>query len=91
MFAVVVRESGEPEALNASGQHLETNVIPRVRQGPGFVTALWMTDRSGHTLNVLVFESEDAARAALERVRSAPRPNSLHLDSADIHQVLAKT
>ena len=90
MFAIVVHESGEPEMINGSRQHLETNVLPRVRQAPGFVTGLWMTDRAGETLNILVFESEDAARAALEPVRKAPRPERMRLETADVYEVLAR-
>lgn len=90
MFAVVVREDGDPELINRSGQHLETNVLPRTRQAPGFVSGLWMTDREGGTLNVLVFEGEDAARAALEPVRNAPRPEPMRLETADLYEVLAQ-
>ena len=38
MFPVVVRESGEPEMIDGSGEHLETNVLPRTRQAPGLVS-----------------------------------------------------
>ena len=41
------------------------------------------------TLNVMVFESEDAARSALEPVRTAPRPPSMQVESADVYDVLA--
>jgi hypothetical protein len=90
MFAVVVRESGEPEMIDGSGPHLETNVLPRTREAPGFVSALWMTDKGGGTLNILVFESENAARAALEPVRNAPRPSSMRLEGAEVYEVLAR-
>ena len=43
----------------------------------------------GATLNVMVFESEDAARSALEPVRTAPRPPSMQVESADVYEVLA--
>lgn len=90
MFAVVVRENGEREMINGSREHLNANVLPRTREARGFVSALWMTDRSGATLNVLVFESEDAARAALEPVRNAPRPGSMVVESAELYEVLAR-
>jgi hypothetical protein len=48
-----------------------------------------MTDGSGGTLNILVFESEDAGRAALEPVRNAPRPPFIRLDGATLYRVLA--
>jgi hypothetical protein len=91
MFAVVLRESGEQDQLDSSGAHLEANVLPRVRQAPGFVSGFWMTDKAGGTLNVLVFESQDAARGAPERTRTAPRPASLRLETVEIYEVLAKT
>jgi hypothetical protein len=91
MFAVVVRESGEQEKLDMSGPHLEANVLPRVRQAPGFVSGVWMTDKAGRTLNVLVFETEDAARGALEMTRNAPRPGFMRLESVDVYQVRART
>jgi hypothetical protein len=91
MFAVVVRESGEQDQLDASGPHLEANVLPRVRQAPGFVSGVWMTDKAGRTLNVLVFETEDAARGALEMARNAPRPGFIRFESADLFAVRART
>jgi hypothetical protein len=89
MYAVVVRERGQADQINASGQHVQANVLPRVRQAPGIVSGLWMTDMAGATLNVMVFESEDAARSALEPVRTAPRPPSMQVEGADVYEVLA--
>jgi hypothetical protein len=90
MFAVVVRERGQAEQIDSSGQHIEANVVPRVRQAPGIVSGLWMTDKAGATLNVMVFETEDAARSALEPTRNAPRPPFMGLESADLYEVLAQ-
>jgi hypothetical protein len=47
-----------------------------------------MSDGDGATLNVLVFESEEAARAALQLTRNAPRSGFLELESADLYRVL---
>ena len=89
MHAVVVREKGDREAIEGSEEHLVANVLPRTRQALGVVAAFWMTDGSGGTLNVLVFEDEDAARAASERVRNAPRPESMKVESVQLYRVLA--
>ena len=62
MFAVVVREAGDAAQIDGSGGMVSANVAPRVREAPGFVSALWMSDGAGRTLNVLVFASEEAAR-----------------------------
>ena len=89
MYAVVVRETGDREAIEGSGEHLVANVLPRTRQALGVVSALWMTTGSGETLNVLVFENEEAARAALEQIRNAPRPGFMKLESVEAYRVLA--
>src|SRR5688572_2438297 len=68
--AVVVRESGEAGPINEGGGHVVSNVLPRLRETAGFLSAVWMTDGSGHTLNVLVFDTEESARAALDPART---------------------
>ena len=88
MYAVVVREIGQREAIEGSVELLESSLMPRVRQAPGIVSASFLSDGEGATLNILVFESEEAARAALELTRNAPRPGFLELKSADLYRVL---
>ena len=65
------------------------NVLPQVKHSPGIISGLFMTDGVGRTLNVLVFDSEDAARAALDPIRNAPRPGFLRFEDAVLHKVLA--
>ena len=89
MYAVVVRETGQREAIEGSAELLTSNLLPRVREAPEIVSASFMSDGEGATLNVLVFESEEAARAALQLTRNSPRPGFLELESADLYQVLA--
>jgi hypothetical protein len=91
MFAVVVREAGDAAKIDGSAAIVNEDVAPRVREAPGFVSALWMSDRAGRTLNVLVFSSEEAARAAVEAARSAPRPPFMHVESVEVVSVLAST
>ena len=89
MFAVVVQEAGDADQIDDSAAMVTERVAPEVRQAPGFVSALWMSDGNGGTLNVLVFETEEAARAGLEPAKSAPRPPFLHVESVDLFRVLA--
>jgi hypothetical protein len=88
-FAVIVRESGDAAQIEQSGEMVRSRVAPQVRELPAFVSALWTSDGEGGTLNVLVFESEDAARAALEGSRTAPRPPFMKLEAVDLVRVLA--
>ena len=89
MFAVVVREAGDAVQIDASAGMVSANVAPRVREAPGFVSALWMSDGAGGTLNVVVFESEEAARRGLGAARVAPRPPFMHVETVDLFSVLA--
>ena len=43
----------------------------------------------GRNLNMLVFETEEEARTALERIRNAPRPAFMKVESVALHRVLA--
>lgn len=89
MFAVIVQESGDAQLVRASGDHVAASVMPQARRAPGIVSATWTVDEGGRTLNVLVFEDEQAARSAAGRIRSAPRPGFMRVDSVDLREVLA--
>jgi hypothetical protein len=89
MYAIVVRESGDPVQIDASADMVRTNVAPQVVSAPGFVSAQWMSDGAGGTLNVLTFDSEAAARAALAAARDAPRPPFMRVERVDLLRVLA--
>jgi hypothetical protein len=57
------------EELDADLEDLRDRVVPRVSQARGFVTGYWT--RKGNTgLSLIVFDSEEAANAAVEPVRS---------------------
>lgn len=67
MHAVIVNLA--IKELDADLVDLRDRVVPRVSEVPGFVTGYWT--RKGETgLSMIVFDSEDAANAAVERVRS---------------------
>jgi len=89
MFAVIVQESGDAQLVRAGGDHVVANVMPQARRAPGIVSATWTTDEAGRTLNVLVFEDEQAARGALDGIRSAPRPPFMRVESVELREVLA--
>ena len=88
MHAVVVRVTvGDVESAQKG---LREQVVPRVSQAPGFVTGYWTRSDDGtNGLSMIVFESEDAARAAAERLR-APGvvPEAVTLESAEVREVV---
>jgi len=75
MHAVVVKVSVQDDG-EQSLKFLRENIVPRVSQAPGFVAGYWVRLEGGDEGNsVIVFESEDAARAASEQVRSGVESN----------------
>jgi hypothetical protein len=86
MHAVVVKVSiGDVEQAQVA---LREQVVPRVSQSPGFVAGYWTRSDGGQDgLSMLVFESEDAARAAADRIPGTV-PDAVTLDSVEVREVV---
>jgi hypothetical protein len=68
---------------------LKEEVVPNVKQAPGFVAGYWVRDE-GEGRAVIVFESEDAAQAASERIRERVSENpGVTLNSVKVGEVVA--
>ncbi len=75
MHAVVARSTIHD---NEQGRKfLREEAIPRLSQAPGFVAAQWvrLDDKTGTSM--LTFESEEAAQAVAEQLRTTPPPSSV--------------
>ena len=72
MHAVVARSTIQD--FEQATKFLREEGIPRLSQTPGFVSGHWV--RLGETdgASMIVFESEEAAQAAAERLRASPAP-----------------
>ena len=85
MYAVVVNVTlSHPEAAQ---EQLQAEVVPRVKQAPGFVSGYW-TRKDTTGLSMAVFESEEQAQAMGERV-PAMVPDDVTLESVEIREVVA--
>jgi hypothetical protein len=86
MHAVVVNLTIEdPEADLLV---LRDQVVPQVSQAPGFVAGYW-TRKGNSGLSMIVFDSEDAAHAGAEGVRSAIPDAMVTLESIEVREVVA--
>ena len=85
MHAVVVKVSIQDE--EAATSDLREQVVPGVSQAPGFVAGYW-TRKDDGGLSMIVFESEEAAQAASERIPEMA-PDSVNVDSVEIREVVA--
>jgi hypothetical protein len=85
MHAVIVRVNISDDE-NAE-RTLREQVVPRATQAPGFVSGYWT--RVGNSgLSMVVFESEDAARAAGERGRSMAL-HGVSVEDVEVREVIA--
>jgi hypothetical protein len=89
MHAIVTRVT----VTDAEGatDYLREEIVPRVSQAPGFVAGYWVRleggDQGG---SVVVFESEDAARAAADRMRAGVESNpGVTLNDMTVGEVVA--
>jgi hypothetical protein len=85
MHAVVTRVTINDS--DASESQLREQVVPAVSQIPGFVAGYW-TRKDGTGLSMVLFESEDAANAAEERVPSMV-PDTVTLEGTEVREVVA--
>ena len=90
MHAVVVSVTINDQ--EAAEKMLRDEVVPRVKDAPGLVNAYWArSDDGGRGGSMIVFESEEAARAAAEQIQSGPPANSdaVTMDSVEVREVVA--
>jgi len=87
MHAVLVKVSISD--FEGSVKELRETVVPRISSLPGFVAGYWTRSSDGSNgRSMLVFESEEAARTAAERV-GANVPDGVTFESAEVREVVA--
>lgn len=91
MHAVVVKVTvteGEPAT-----KYLREEIVPRVSQAPGLVAGYWVRLEGGDEGNsVIVFESEDQARAVADQIRGDVDSNpGVSLRDVSVGEVVANT
>jgi heme-degrading monooxygenase HmoA len=85
MHAVVVNVTINDEEGSVAA--LREQVAPRVSQAPGFIAAYW-TRKGNGGLSMSIWDSESAANAASEMVRSVA-PEGVSVDSVEVREVVA--
>ena len=85
MHAVIVKVTIND--VDASLSVLQEKTVPGVKQVAGFVAGYW-TRKGDSGMSMIVFDSEDAATAASERV-PAFIPDSVTLEGVEVREVVA--
>ena len=87
MYAVLLKVS--ISGVENSQKELRDTVVPRVSQMPGFVAGYWTRSEDGSNgRSMSVFESEEAARTAAERV-GLNVPDGVTFEGAEVREVVA--
>jgi hypothetical protein len=70
---------------------LQEETVPTVSQVPGFVAGYWTRSEDNRGIGMVVFESEDAARAVAQRIESEgpPDPDAVTIDNVEVREVVA--
>lgn len=74
MFAAVSTvELPEGRTIEEGRKQLETEIIPMIKQAPGFVSAIFLSPPTGREgLSVLVFETQQQAQTAVDNMQTPP-------------------
>ena len=71
-------------------QMLEEQVVPLASGAPGFVAGYWTRSEDNRGVSMIVFESEDGARAAAEMIsQGPPNPDAVTLEGVEVREVVA--
>ena len=91
MHAVVVRVT--IHNADRTREVLNGQVVPQVSGAPGFHSGYWTWSTGGELngLSMLIFDSEENASAAGERIRAiaANAPDDVTLDGVEVREVVA--
>jgi hypothetical protein len=87
MHAVFVTARIEGD-LDEAVKSLQEQVVPMVRSQPGFVAGYWFEARDGKGYAVVLFQTEEQARAAAPPLGSKPSPFAT-IETTDIRGVAA--
>jgi hypothetical protein len=91
MFAVVTRAAvSDPEG---SRRALRDDLIPRASASDGFVAGYWLAPVDGKGMAVIVFDSEDAARAANDAIQEMVQSGTAltpfaKMESSEVREVV---
>ena len=87
MHAVVV--TVQVDNFEEARKNLVERVVPMVKGEPGFVSGVWLAPEDGKGNSIVVFESEDQARAAADMVRERV-PDEVTVESVTVREVAAQ-
>jgi hypothetical protein len=93
MYGIIAQVKIDPANEDVARKALLDVVVPTAKSMAGFTNGTWLRALEGDRgISVLLFESEQAALAAAERMRSEGPPAGapVTMESIDVFEVLAQ-
>jgi len=92
--ARIAEAGGSADAVEAAARQIKENVIPAVRQLPGFQGGFWLIDRdSNQGTGVTLFDSASSLEASLapaEKIRSASNDAGAKVGEFHHYEIIAR-
>jgi hypothetical protein len=93
MYAVFTEVNADESHIEPAREFLNNNAVPRARDG-GAKGGFWLAAQGGRGVSMIVFATEEEARAAAERftVGQPPMPGApegVTLRTVEVREVLA--
>ena len=89
MHAVITRATIHD--LEQARQFLSDQGIPQLRQASGFVKGNWVALDESNGTGMIIFESEEAARAGAEMIRAnPPAGDAVTISSIEVGEVVGE-
>ena len=74
----------------AARDYLQSDIVPNVKQAPGFVAGYWYGDEAQRKgASTIVFESEENAQALAKMIREQDGPGHATIDTIEVYEVVA--
>jgi hypothetical protein len=88
MHALIVKVNIED--FEPAREFLTTQVVPNVKQAPGFVAGYWTSPDGSRGESMIVFETQDAAEGVKQMIESGiGAGEAVSLQSAEVAEVVA--
>ncbi|HEX2016058.1 MAG TPA: hypothetical protein VGN69_05125 [Solirubrobacteraceae bacterium] len=90
MYAVLVKVDLSGADPVEGPKHLRENVVPMVKQAPGFQYGTWLSPQDGKGMSLVVFDSEENAKAAAQMAQPGSNPGpGVTVEHCHVREVVA--
>ena len=89
MHALLVSVSIDPARQSEVEANLHEGLVPMVKSLPGFVAGYWLRPEAGQALSVMIFDTEEHARAGSPPAGATPNL-AVTIDRVECREVAAR-